>query len=113
MTFRARIDRLSPLWLGIAISGTLIAILLVTETVLGRWDELVLRDLRLAIVYCLLIGYSPAAFLYILKSSRRTVVALQAALGCTREESEALAASAQVRRVLPYPCAACAQGSGS
>jgi len=93
MTFRVRLDRLSPLRLGIVISGTLIAILLVTETVFGRWDVLVLRDLRLAIVHCLLMGYSPAAFLYVLKSSRRTVEALQAPLGCTREESEALAAS--------------------
>ena len=93
MTLRTRIDRLSPLWVGIAISGTLIAILLVTETVLGRWDVLVLRDLRLAIVHCLVMGYVPAAFLYVLKSSRRSVLALQEALGCTREECEALAAS--------------------
>ena len=75
---------------------------------LGRWDILlaeggfdplarvsggVLRDYRLAIVHCLVMGYVPAAFLYVLKSSRRSVLALQEALGCTREECEALAAS--------------------
>jgi hypothetical protein len=111
MTFRTRIDRISPLWLGIGISGTLIAILLVTETVLGQWDGLlaegefdalarvssgILRDLRLAIVHCLLIGYLPAAFLFVLQSGRRTVLVLQGALGCTREECEALAASVRL-----------------
>ncbi len=111
MTVRTRNDRISPLWLGIGISGTLIAILLVTETVLGRWAGLlaerefdvlarassgILRDLRLAIVHCLLVGYLPAAFLYVLQSGRRTVLVLQGALGCTREECEALAASVRL-----------------
>ena len=102
------IVRLSPLWLGIGISGSLIAILFATETALGRWDALlaegefdalarvstgVLRDLRLAIVHCLVIGYVPAAFLHVVRSGRRTVLVLQGALDCTREECEALAAS--------------------
>ena len=102
------IERISPLWLGIGISGSLIVILLVTETVLGRWDALlaggkfdplasvssgILRDLRIAIVLCLLIGYLPAAFLHVVRSGRRTVFVLQGALGCTREECETLAAS--------------------
>ena len=111
MTSQAKIDRISPLWLGIGISGTLIAILLVTETAFGRWDALlaqgefdplarvsggILRDIRLAIVHCLLIGYAPAALLYVLQSGRRTVLVLQDALDCTREECEALAASVRL-----------------
>lgn len=102
------IERISPLWIGIGISGSLIVILLATETALGRWDELlaggefdalarvssgVLRDVRLAIVHCLVIGYLPAAFLHVMRNGRRTVLVLQGALDCTREECETLAAS--------------------
>jgi hypothetical protein len=80
----------------------------VIETVLARWAGLqvggdfdplargptgVLRDLRLAIVHCLLAGYLPAAFLHVIQSGRRNVLVLREALGCTREECEALAAS--------------------
>ena len=108
MTNRRMIDRISPLWLGISISGMLIAILLVIESALGRWDALlvegefdalarvssgVLRDVRLAVVLCLVMGYLPAAFLHVLRSSRQTVRVLQGALNCTREECETLAAS--------------------
>ena len=96
------------MWLGIGISGSLIAILFATETALGRWDALlaegefdalarvssgVLRDVRLAIVHCLVIGYLPAAFLHVVRSGRRTVLMLQDALDCTRDECETLAAS--------------------
>jgi len=102
------IERISPLWLGIGISGSLLVILLVTESVLGRWHTLlaegeldplarvsggVLRDLRLAIVHCLLIGYLPAALLHVLRRAQRTVHLLKDALNCTREECETLAAS--------------------
>ncbi len=102
------IERISPLWIGIGISGSLIVILLATETALGRWDELlaggefdalasvssgVLRDVRLAIVHCLVIGYLPAAFLHVMRNGRQTVLVLQGALDCTREECETLAAS--------------------
>jgi hypothetical protein len=108
MTNRRIIERISPLWLGIGISGSLIVILFAIETVLGRWDVLlaggefdplarvssgVLRDIRLAIVHCLLIGYLPAAFLHVVRNGRRKVLALQGALDCTREECETLAAS--------------------
>jgi len=108
MTNRRMIDQISPLWLGIGISGSLIVILFAIETVLGRWDVLlaggefdplarvsggVLRDTRLAIVHCLLIGYLPAAFLHVVRNGRRKVLALQGALDCTREECETLAAS--------------------
>lgn len=108
MASRKIIERISPLWLGIGISGSLIAILFATETALGRWDALlaggefdalarvssgVLRDVRIAIVLCLVIGYLPAAFLHVVRSGRRTVLVLQDALGCAREECETLAAS--------------------
>lgn len=100
--------KISPLWIGIAISGTLIVILLATETALGRWDTLlgdgeldargiasdqVLRDIRLAIVFCLISGYIPAAFLHVMRNGRRTVLSLQGALDCTCDECEALADS--------------------
>ena len=100
-------EKISPLWIGIGISGSLIVILLATETALGRWDVLftdrefdalarmsnhVLRDIRLAIVLCLVTGYVPAAFLYVMRNGRRTVLELQGALDCTREECETLAA---------------------
>jgi len=108
MINRRMIKRISPLWLGIGISGSLIAVLFAIETVLGRWDVLlaggefdplarvssgVLRDIRLAITHCLLIGYLPAAFMHAVRNSRRKVLALQGALDCTREECETLAAS--------------------
>jgi hypothetical protein len=108
MKNRSVMKRISPLWLGIGISGSLIVILLATETALGRWDVLlaegefdalasvssgILRDVRLAIVLCLVIGYLPAAFLHVMRNGRRTVFMLQGALDCTREECETLAAS--------------------
>ena len=108
MTNRSMIERISPLWMGIGISGCLIVILLVTETVLGRWDALlpdgefnalanfsdhVPRDIRLAIVLCLVTGYLPAAFLHVMRNGRRTVLVLHGALNCTRDECETLAAS--------------------
>ena len=106
--------RVSTLRLGLTISGILIVALLVSETVLGRWTGLlqegplqpfaqrsggILRDLRLAVVHCLLVGYVPAAFLHVLRSGRKTVHALQDALACTPEECDELAES--VRFSLP------------
>ena len=94
-------ERISPLWLGIGISGFLLVVLFVTESMLGRWSEVlvggefdalavvqtgVLRDVRLAIVHCLLIGYLPAAFLHVLRNGRRTMFILQKALDCTQRE---------------------------
>jgi hypothetical protein len=101
-------ERISPLWLGIGISGSLLLILFTVETVLGRWSEFlidgefdplasvstgVLRDVRMAIVHCLIMGYLPAAFLHALRSGRRTVLALQQTLDCTPKECRSLAAS--------------------
>lgn len=109
--YRKALERISPLWLGIGIGGSLLVILLVIETLLGRWGALhigsefdplarsptgVLRDLRLAIVHCLLTAYLPAALLRVVQSGRRNVLMLQDALGCTREECEALSASVRL-----------------
>jgi len=111
MTNRSLIERISPLWLGIGISGSLIVILFVIETYLGRWGEImtggefdplaqvstgVLRDIRIAVVHCLVMGYLPAALLHVMQSSRRTVLVLQGALDCTRRECETLAASVRL-----------------
>ena len=106
MNWRKALDRVSPVWLGFAISGSLLVIFLVLETAFGRWDALradgnfnpfarvstgVLRDTRLAIVHCLLVGYLPAALLHAMRKGKRTVLILQDALQCTREECVALA----------------------
>ena len=40
MVNRGILERVSPLWLGITVSGSLLVILLVTETMLGRWGAL-------------------------------------------------------------------------
>lgn len=107
------IEKISPMWLGISISGVLIIVLLATETLLGRWPAMLvggeldplakvtggaLRDVRIAIVHCLEIGYLPAAFIYVLQSGRRTVLELQGTLNCTRQECEALSASLRLSR---------------
>jgi len=108
MKNRAITQGISPWWLGIGISGSLLLIMFVIETVLGRWSgflvggefdplakvsEGMLRDLRIAIVQCLVIGYLPAALLSVLRNGRRTVLVLRATLDCTREECETLSAS--------------------
>jgi hypothetical protein len=113
MADKAGIDRISPLWLWIGISASLIALLAISETALGRWDLLfvdaefdalareptgVLRDLRIAFVHCLLVGYLPAALLYVVQHGKRTVAHLQGALNCTREECDRLAQSITLSR---------------
>ena len=109
--YRNTLERISPLWLGLGIGGSSLVLLLVSETLLGRWDALpmdgefdplarsptgLLRDLRLAVVHCLLAGYLPAALLRVVQSGRRQVLSLRKALGCTREECEALSASVRL-----------------
>jgi len=98
----------SPLRLGLTISGILLLAFFISETVLDQWPgiaqasqdgalarqtEGILRDLRIAIVHCLLAGYMPAAFVAVLRNGRRTVFELQEALDCTPEECGALADS--------------------
>lgn len=105
---RRWLSRVSPLRLGLSISGVLVVALLTAETLLDRWPAIgwyaaegalsrqsggPLRDLRIAVVHCLLAGYLPAAFLAVVRGGRQTVLALQGALDCSREECEALAAS--------------------
>jgi len=107
------IDRVSPLWLGTGISVSLVALLIISETVFGRWDLLlvddnfdplarvqtgVLRDLRIAVVHCLLVGYLPAALLHVLQHGKRTVARLQGALNCTRQECDRLARSIRLSK---------------
>lgn len=113
MASRALTQRISPLWLGIGISGSLLVILFVFETALGRWSGLLtggefdplardadgmLRNFRIAIVCCLCMGYLPAALLHALRSGRRAVLALQQSLACTVKECDSLAASIQLNK---------------
>ena len=113
MAEQAGIDRVSPLWLGIGVSVSLVVVLIISETVFGRWDLLfidddfdplarvqtgVLRDLRIAVVHCLLVGYLPAALLYVLQHGKRTVARLQGALNCTSQECERLARSIRLSK---------------
>jgi len=98
----------SPLRLGLGLSGFLLLGLFVSETLLGRWpaiasywtegalarqSEGLLRDLRIAIVHCLLAGYLPAALFAVLRGARQTVLSLQDALECSPEECRRLADS--------------------
>jgi hypothetical protein len=98
----------SPLVLGLVLSSLFLLALLALETALDRWpgillyssegalvrqSEGILRDLRIAVVHCLLAGYLPAALFAVVGGGRRTVLALQEALDCSREECERLAAS--------------------
>ncbi len=57
-----------------------------------------LRDFRIAIVHCLMVGYLPAAYVAVLATGRRTVFALQDALACTSAECDRLAGSLRVPR---------------
>ncbi|MDP2481782.1 MAG: hypothetical protein Q8W45_00745 [Candidatus Palauibacterales bacterium] len=101
----------SPLRLGLTISCVLLLGLIASEALLDRWpaiaraaqggplsrqDDGILRDLRIAVVHCLLAGYLPAAFLSVLRSGRETVIALQRALDCTPKECDALANSVRL-----------------
>ena len=103
----------SPVRLGLTLAGILLAAFLVSEAVFDRWPGIVeasrsgtlarqpegiLRDFRIAIVHCLLVGYLPAAFLTVVQRGRNTVRALQGALDCTPEECDALAGSIRLRR---------------
>lgn len=111
MTSHRIIDRISPLWLGVGISGSLLLLMFLIESVTGRWaglfvdgefdplarvEEGMLRDIRIAIVHCLVVGYLPAALLHAMRSGRRTVLELQKVLACTPMECEALAKSVRL-----------------
>lgn len=98
----------SPLRLGVTLGGILLAAFLISETLFDRWPGIVqasrsgnlarqpegiLRDFRIAVVHCLLLGYLPAAFLAVVQGGRSTVLALQEALDCTPQECDTLAGS--------------------
>jgi hypothetical protein len=98
----------SPIRLGLTVAAVMLVGLALSETALDRWpailqaaqngalsrqDEGILRDLRIAVVHCLLAGYLPAALLMALAGGRQTVLSLRRALDCTPEECGALAAS--------------------
>ena len=108
MNAKSPLDKVSPLWLGIGISTTLLLTLLVSETLLGRWhvistgehfDALArvstgpLRDFRIAFVHCLAAGYLPAALLQVMRGGKRTVMILQNALDCSPSECRKLSES--------------------
>ena len=110
---RPRLPGVSPWKLGLTIIGVLLVVFIIWETAFDSWPELarraeagalarqpegVLRDFRIAIVHVLLVGYLPAALLAVLRGGRRTVLELQEALDCTREECAALAASVRLDR---------------
>lgn len=78
-----RFTRKKGRWAGLLIGGEF--------DPLARVPTGMLRDTRIAIVHCLVMGYLPAALLYAMRSGRRTVLVLQKVLACTREECEALA----------------------
>ena len=67
-----------PAILGLIISGALLLLLFLQEMLLGSQSEIFgsavsTRDLRLAIIHCLLAGYLPSACLYLWRGMRRTV----------------------------------------
>ena len=43
MAAKRLIERISPLWLGVGVSGFFLLLLLVAETVLGRWDGIMIE----------------------------------------------------------------------
>jgi hypothetical protein len=70
-----------PALLGLIISGTLLVLLFLQEALLGRFALLFgptgsPRDLRLAIVHCLLAGYLPTACLFLWRGARNTAAEL-------------------------------------
>ena len=109
-----RFQRISPLTVGLTVSGILLAVYVSLGFKLGRWELLlaggdfdalarvssgILRDTRIAIVHCLIMGYLPAALLYVRRSGHRTVFRLQTALDCSAEECARLAGSIRLHPV--------------
>ena len=108
---RFRLLFVSPLKLGLGITGVLLVTFLAWQTAFGQWPGIVdaaragalsrqptgtLRDFRIALIHVLLIGYLPAAFLAVIRGGRSTVFELKGALDCTEEECKALASSVRL-----------------
>jgi hypothetical protein len=74
-----------PAILGLIISGALLLLLFLQELLLGRLSVIFgltasSRDLRLAIIHCLLAGYLPSACLYLWRGMRQTAAELESIL---------------------------------
>jgi hypothetical protein len=74
-----------PAILGLIISGVLLLLLFLQELLLGRLPVVFgptgsPRDLRLAIIHCLLAGYLPSACLYLWRGMRETAAELESIL---------------------------------
>lgn len=70
----------TPALIGISISIILLIGLFIAEQLLGRFAVIFrpsafieIRNFRIAIIHCLLAGYLPAAYLYILRSARSII----------------------------------------
>lgn len=89
----------APAWAGAALAAGLILVFFAGEYALGRhelirWGGDLLygyRDLRVALVLCLLIAYLPTAYVYVLRGASRSLSLLRPVLERTDSEFEALA----------------------
>lgn len=109
----------APAWVGIVVAAVLIAAFLASEYALGRHQLLAsggdalygLRDLRVAVVLCLMVAYLPTACVYVLRGARRSFLLLRPVLDSTGAEASALAGEVGV-----YPrcrlLVACLLGTG-
>jgi hypothetical protein len=86
-----------PLRVGVGIGALLLTALVVSEWALGRFDPEVLatlrydpnRDLRIAIIHCLLFAYAPTAYVVLIHRTRRTWLELHGLLGVSRSDTQA------------------------
>ena len=109
----------APAWVGTALAAALIAAFLASEYALGRHELLAsggdalygFRDLRVAVVLCLMVAYLPTACVYLLRGARRSLLLLRPVLDPTGAEVDALAGEVGAypgRRLL----GACLLGAG-
>ncbi|WP_135611806.1 hypothetical protein [Methanococcoides sp. AM1] len=71
-----------PAFPGLIISGILLCGLLMQEYLLGRFpvifeEEYLLQDFWIAVIHCLLAGYLPSAYLFLLRGTRNTFEGLK------------------------------------
>jgi hypothetical protein len=89
----------APAWVGTALAAALITAFLASEYALGRHELLAsggdalygFRDLRVAVVLCLMVAYLPTACVYLLRGARRSLLLLRPVLDSTDAEFGALA----------------------
>jgi hypothetical protein len=90
---------LAPIWLGAGIALGLGTLFVALELALGRHELLAalpeeersLRDVRIAFVQFLLLGYAPSAYLYVVRGARRRVETLRPLLGPADAQVRSLA----------------------